>query len=262
MLEITNVILIGELKMDVEETSLGHMPSGNSWIFDDSVTKVFLDMLQRSIPQYEVMRQAIFDIGIHFVQPQTCIVDLGCSRGDSLAPFIERFGGQNFYLGIDNSLPMLEFATIRFKSEIEKKLVRLLNMDLSAQFPGVKSSLTLCILTLQFIAVENRQRILEDVYRNTLPGGAVILVEKVQGAGTNIDNMMIYLYHEFKKGNGYSEEEIERKRLALRNVLTPLASGNNEEMLRNAGFSEVDCFWRWMNFAGFFALKSGTPGDI
>lgn len=29
----------------------------------------------------------------------------------------------------------------------------------------------------------------------------------------------------------------------------------NEEMLRNTGFVEVDCFWRWMNFAGWVATK-------
>lgn len=30
----------------------------------------------------------------------------------------------------------------------------------------------------------------------------------------------------------------------------------NEEMLQMVGFREVDCFWRWGNFAGWLAVKS------
>jgi tRNA (cmo5U34)-methyltransferase len=37
----------------------------------------------------------------------------------------------------------------------------------------------------------------------------------------------------------------------------PVTAGWNEEMLRGAGFQEIDCFWRWLNFAGWVAVKSG-----
>lgn len=55
--------------------------------------------------------------------------------------------------------------------------------------------------------------------------------------------------------NGYTQEEIRRKRLALEGVLVPVTAKWNEELLHNAGFRQVDCFWRWMNFAGWIALK-------
>lgn len=29
----------------------------------------------------------------------------------------------------------------------------------------------------------------------------------------------------------------------------------NEEMLTDAGFSHVECFWRWCNFAGWIAVR-------
>ncbi len=43
-------------------SSLGHVPSGQRWEFDTSVTTVFDDMLRRSIPQYEVMRHAVTEL--------------------------------------------------------------------------------------------------------------------------------------------------------------------------------------------------------
>jgi tRNA (cmo5U34)-methyltransferase len=241
--------------MEMEKTSLGHMPSNAHWVFDNSVTDVFPDMLKRSIPQYEVMRRSVYDLGAGFVMPQTYVVDVGCSRGDSLAPFIEQFGNDNRYVGIDNAPSMLEVAKRRFRGEIDNGTLQLFNMELGEQFPVVKSSLTLCVLTLQFVPLVERPRILKSIYDNTVPGGAMILIEKLQGASAEIDERLIHLYHEMKKSNGYSAEEVERKRAALKGVLVPLTGRRNEELLRQAGFTEVDCFWRWMNFAGFVAIK-------
>jgi tRNA (cmo5U34)-methyltransferase len=108
---------------------------------------------------------------------------------------------------------------------------------------------------LQFTPIEYRQRIVQDIYDSTLPDGALILVEKVIGASSRIDNDMVSLYYALKANNGYSQEQIERKRLSLEGVLVPVTAKWNEELLHTAGFGRVDCFWRWMNFAGWLAIK-------
>jgi len=72
-------------------SSLGHVPDG-PWAFDHEVTQIFGDMLRRSIPDLDTMRKTVFEIGARFVQPGTDVVDLGCSRGDALAPFVDAFG--------------------------------------------------------------------------------------------------------------------------------------------------------------------------
>ena len=99
----------------MQATSLGHLP-GTKWEFDESVTHVFDDMLERSIPQYAEMRRLSFEVGARFVQNQTDILDLGCSRGEALVPFMSRFGAANRYVGIDVSDPMLDAARQRFMS--------------------------------------------------------------------------------------------------------------------------------------------------
>lgn len=82
-----------------------------------------------------------------------------------------------------------------------------------------------------------------------------MLVEKVLGEGADVDERMIAIYEELKERNGYSREEIDRKALSLEGVLVPVTASWNVEMLRRAGFREIDSFWRWMNFAGWVALK-------
>jgi len=77
-------------------SSLGHMPTKARWEFDESVADVFDDMLRRSIPQYEVMRAAVNEVARRLAKPGTDIIDLGCSRGETLAPLIKEFGDRCF----------------------------------------------------------------------------------------------------------------------------------------------------------------------
>jgi tRNA (cmo5U34)-methyltransferase len=230
------------------------VPEGR-WTFDAEVVQVFDNMLARSIPQYEVMRRASFDMACRYVQPKTAIVDLGCARGEALAPLVDRFGAANRFLGVEVSPPMLEAARLRFQGYIDCGVVEIRAIDLRREYPPVQASVTLSILTLQFTPIEYRQKILREVWKHTLPGGAFLLVEKVLGATAELDRLMVDTYHHLKSANGYNREEIERKRLSLEGVLVPVTARWNEELLLMAGFRQVDCFWRWMNFAGWVAVK-------
>ena len=111
------------------------------------------------------------------------------------------------------------------------------------------------MFTLQFIPIEHRQHLLYEIHRQLVPGGALILVEKILGASAAINELLVNLYHRMKLENGYSHEEVERKRLSLEGVLVPVTAKWNKELLHTAGFRQVDCFWRWMNFGGWVAVK-------
>lgn len=229
-------------------------PAGR-WAFDADVTAAFDDMLARSIPQYEVMRRSVFETACRFVRPDTDVVDLGCSRGEALAPFVEKFGAYNRYVGCDVSGPMLDAARVRFAGYIATGVVRILDFDLRRSFPPARASVILSVLTLQFTPIEYRQRIVADCYRHLGEGGALLLVEKVLGADAEIDRVMVEQYLAMKAANGYSADQIERKRMSLEGVLVPVTAAWNEDLLRHAGFRHVDCIWRWMNFAAWVAVK-------
>jgi tRNA (cmo5U34)-methyltransferase len=230
------------------------MPNGK-WEFDQDVTAVFDNMLERSIPQYQVMREAVTDIANKYRTEKTVILDLGCSRGDALAPLIDKHGVHNRYIGVDVSEPMLDYCRQRFKGMIDCNVVDIKKFDLRNGVPPVSASVILSILTLQFTPIEYRLKIMRSIYDSLLPDGAFIFVEKVIGASSEIDSLMVDTYYKMKASNGYSQEEIQRKRMSLEGVLVPLTARWNEEMLALAGFRQVDCFWRWMNFCGWIAIK-------
>lgn len=241
---------------DEKKSSLGHLPAGERWAFDDGVTAVFDDMFSRSIPQYDVMRRSVHDVASSFFVKKTEVIDIGASRGESAARLIDEHGAQGRYLLVETSKPMLDVLRARFKGLIECSVVQVLDLDLRSGFPAADgASVVQSVLTLQFTPIEHRLRILRDCWRALRPGGAMILVEKILGDSADIDALLVKRHLQMKSEGGYSQEEIDRKRLSLEGVLVPVTARWNEEMLRSSGFREVDVFWRWMNFCAWVAIK-------
>ncbi|HXY94814.1 MAG TPA: methyltransferase domain-containing protein, partial [Acidimicrobiia bacterium] len=234
-------------------SSVGHRPDG-TWTFDDGVTRVFDDMLARSIPQLDVMRELVFRVGSAFVRPGSAVVDLGCSRGGSLARFVDGCPDATF-VGVDRSAPMLAACRDRFGEEVAQGRVRLEALDLDEAYPAAHPSLTLAVLTLQFVQPEVRPRVVRDAYEHARPGGAIVVVEKVRGGSAESDALLTALYEAMKRANGYSDADIERKRLSLDGVLVPLTPAENVELLEQSGWHDAECFWRSLNFAAWVAVK-------
>jgi tRNA (cmo5U34)-methyltransferase len=238
-----------------EQTRRPRTAETGGWAFDEEVSHVFDDMLRRSIPQYGIMRGLVYEVGRAFVQPGTAVVDLGCSRGEAVAPFVEEFGADVRFVGVEVSPPMREACRERFAAEIEAGTFELLDLDLRERYPDVAASLTLSVLTMQFTPIEYRHGLVQDVFDRTVPGGALVLVEKVLGRSAQTETLLTGLYHTLKRANGYAQEEIDRKRLQLEGVLVPVTAAWNEELLRTAGFGVVECFWRYLNFAAWVAVR-------
>jgi tRNA (cmo5U34)-methyltransferase len=227
------------------------------WRFDEEVTQVFDDMLARSIPQIDVMRQAVTALATRYAQAGSTVIDLGCSKGDAIAQLVEGRSTAASFVGLEVSKPMAVAARRRFDAFLASGTVRVMEWDLRTGLPKLPKpvSVALAVLTLQFVPVEHRQRLVQDVHDELMPGGAFIVVEKVLGSTAVIDDVMVDTYLRHKREAGYSDEEIERKRLALEGVLVPQTALANEHLLWSAGFRQLDCFWRWMNFAGWLAVK-------
>ena len=250
-MEIT--VVEGETPGGKSPADTGYAPA--RWEFDGEVTRVFDDMLARSIPQYDVMRRAVTDVAARFVRDGTDVVDLGCSRGEAMAPLVDRFGARCRFIGVEVSEPMLVAARERFAGYVKAGIVEIRDDDLRESYPPVKASVTLAVLTLMFVPIERRPHLVREAFKHTLPGGAFVIVEKILGSTAEIDELMVDVYHGMKVEHGYAPDEVERKRLSLQGVLVPVTARWCEDMLRAQGFAQVDCFWRWMNFAAWVAIK-------
>jgi tRNA (cmo5U34)-methyltransferase len=117
------------------------------------------------------------------------------------------------------------------------------------------ASIVLLNWTLQFIPKENREQVIQDIYNGLLPGGVLLLSEKILLENSELNEINIELHESFKKANGYSDLEIARKRVALDNVLIPESLSQHKERLLLSGFKNCDIWFRYFNFASLIAIK-------
>lgn len=234
------------------ETRDETVPTGR-WTFDDEVTEAFDDMLERSIPAYTEMRRLVTELAVDRYDHENDVIDLGCSRGEALARILAELPhARSRFIGVEISEPMAEAARDRFSADDR---VRILRSDLRKGLGNMlRPCVTLAVLTLQFVPIEHRQRLVQTVYDQTTDGGAFVVVEKILGATAELDDLFVRRYLEMKRQHGYTEEQIDRKRLALEGVLVPVTADWNRDLLARAGWS-VDGFWRHLNFAGWIGVK-------
>lgn len=228
-----------------------YIPDG-AWKFNAEVAEVFEDMISRSIPDYDNMRDLTSRLAARFLSPGTSIIDLGCSTGMALESVIMSRNDLTQFLLCDTSEPMLAICKKKYEG---KTNVQVLKHDIRNGMPARNCSVILSCLTLQFVPIEYRQQILEDAYDSLLHGGALLMVEKVLGYSNTIDTAMRQEYYDIKRENSYTEEQIAEKRKSLEGTLVPLTEYANRQMLTAAGFEIVDCYWRYLNFCGLIAIR-------
>jgi tRNA (cmo5U34)-methyltransferase len=245
-----------------DDLTTGNAPAVGRWEFDEAVTDSFESMLQKSIPQYDVMREVVFRAAdwtmdrLSYGGRTPIVVDLGASRGSALAPIVDRWGARARYLAAEVSDPMLAALEERFKGMIDAGLVDVIKHDLREGMPPrAGCAVVLSVLTLQFVPIEYRQTLLRQAYEALTPKGALILVEKVLGEADETNRLLVDLYYGSKREQGYTQEAIDRKRLALEGTLVPLTAPINEAWLRAAGFDLVEQLWGYLNFRAWIAFK-------
>jgi tRNA (cmo5U34)-methyltransferase len=239
--------------MESDRIFASNAPIGD-FAFDKETARVFEDMLDRSVPGYTEIQRMITELATDFAVDGTNVYDLGCSTGTTLRN-LDALPQQVRLVGVDSSDAMLAKAEEKFAKAPLRHPYALVCRDLNEGVAIETATVVVMSLTLQFVRPLGRQRILKDIFNSLAPNGCLILIEKVLSEDSLLNRLFIQHYHEFKGRNGYSEMEIARKREALENVLIPYRVTENQEMLRHVGFSSVDVFFRWYNFAGIIAVR-------
>lgn len=224
--------------------------------FDASVARVFPDMIRRSVPGYTTIIPMIEVITEQYARPGSHCYDLGCSLGASTLAMRHGIGDRDCILtGVDNSAAMIERCEHYIALDDHPLPVSLRCEDILDTFIE-QTSVTTLNFTLQFVAPERRGELMKRIAEATLPGGALILSEKIHFESEAEQAIQTQLHHEFKRANGYSDLEISQKRSALEQVLIPETLAEHRQRLIKAGFDRVLVWYQCFNFVSMLAIKS------
>lgn len=226
--------------------------------FNEDVVRVFPDMIKRSVPGYPTIVENLGVLAAQFAQPHTALYDLGSSLGavtQALRRHVRHEGCR--VIAVDNASAMVErcrqYLTAQDSMFQELLAVEVIEGDILA-LQLQPASVIAMNFTLQFIQPAERLALLTRIRQALVPGGALILSEKLCFEDPQEQALLTELHVAFKRANGYSDLEISQKRSAIENVMKPDSLEEHRQRLLAAGFSKVVPWFQCLNFASLIAL--------
>jgi len=166
------------------------------------------------------------------------ILDLGCGDGRLMALVLERFP-EATGTAVDFSSTMLERVRQRFARD-KRVEIREHNLDYSlprlGTFDTVVSS-----LAIHHVSDERKRELYTEVFYLLAPAGVFCNLEHVSSPTSR-------LHVQFLAALGKNEESEDPSNKLL-DVETQLG------WLRDIGFEDVDCYWKWRELALLIGLK-------
>lgn len=215
----------------------------------------FDEHINSSIRGYTDLRSDACQFSQYFIQKNTRVVDIGCSSGEFLRSVrdfhAKRFGsvrytGYDIEDGFSDSWKRHRASNVGFRKA-----------DVRTTADAFKNtSVVFSLFTLQFLPEKDRLPLVKRIYEGLNEGGAFILSEKVQAKNARFQEMLTFIYYDFKKRN-FSEKDILDKERSIRDQMKLWSEYKIFEMLQAAGFrsSNVQLFWRNHLFVGIVAFK-------
>ncbi len=192
---------------------------------------------RQHIPDYNLVIQKTIDICDSNLIKQSSILDIGCATG-AIVRGLSNLGFKNLY-AVDSSQQMLD--------QCPKNIA---TYYLSNQFPiiDIKFDAIICNWTLHFI--KNKISYMKKIYDALKTGGFLILTEKTENAGLALEK-----YHNFKRSQGVTEEEIINKANLLKNTMFINSVDWYLKKLHMLGFKKISIFHATWCFTSLIAIK-------
>lgn len=177
------------------------------------------------------------------------VLVLGAGGGMELNLFAQSFPGWNLD-GIDPSMEMLSLARTTLGPLASR--VQLHNGFIEIAPDGPFDS-ACCLLTLHFIPEAERLRTLLEIHRRLKPGGSLIAMHYSTSQNQTDRDLWLSRCAEFAILSGVDTDQARIAAAAIANQLPMLSPEQDEELLRKAGFSDIQVFYQALAFRGWVA---------
>lgn len=210
--------------------------------FDFSNVDDFDNHIKLSIPNFETLDTIFSSITKEFAQPESYVLDLGCSTGRYLHN-LDKIEDTN-YIGFDivnfkNKRDGFEYQNL----DIEESLIKYLDENVSA---------IVCMFMLQFLGKAKRERVVNLLKKYVDKGTIILLSEKVYLEDTRLQTLLHRLHIQEKRKN-FSDKEILDKDNQLSVSMFCKTQKELDKELNIIG--DTTKIWQSYNFMGYY-IKS------
>lgn len=181
------------------------------------------------------------------------ILVLGAGGGMELQALAEARPGWRF-VGVDPSAAMLDVARDRL-GPLQDRVTFCEGLIGDAP-PGPFDGAT-CLLTLHFVPREDRLATLHALRTRLKPGAPLVMAHHSFPQDDVGKARWLGRFAEFGISNGVPEDQARRAITAIGNQLPVVAPADEEALLRQAGFDQVELFYAAFSFRGWVAVNPG-----
>jgi tRNA (cmo5U34)-methyltransferase len=177
------------------------------------------------------------------------ILVVGAGGGVELKTFAEAHPGWRFD-GVDPAAPMLALAETTLGPLMSRIALHEGIIDAAPEGPFDGAS---CLLTLHFVAAEERRRTLREIHRRLKPGAPLVVMHISFDQQRGARDVWLSRYAGFAISNGVDPEKARTAASTIHEQLPILSPEQDEALMREAGFTDVDVFYVGMAFRGWVA---------
>ena len=182
------------------------------------------------------------------------VLVVGAGGGLELKVFADNQPGWRFD-GVDPSAEMLKLAESTLGPLVSRVHLHHGYIDVAPDGPFDAAA---CLLTLHFVAREERLRTIREIRRRLKPG-APLVVAHLSFPQSDADRALwLSRYISFAVASGVDAEKAANARNAMFAQLPILAPEQDEALLRDGGFTDVSLFYVGFTFRGWVAYASAT----
>jgi tRNA (cmo5U34)-methyltransferase len=203
----------------------------------------------RMVPGFADMQRMCLLLLAENTPADARVLVLGAGGGLELEVFAQAQAQWQFD-GVDPSAEMLALAQTRLHSHLPR--VRLHQGTIDIAPPGPFDA-ACCLLTLHFIARDERRRTLAEVHRRLRPGAPFVAVHFSFPQDAVARGQWLARCTAFAVSSGLDPEQARAREKALGAQLPILSPEDDEALLREAGFSGVELFYAAFGFRGWVA---------
>lgn len=206
-------------------------------------------LIPRLIPRYHEQHNLIRQLIPFESNANIKVLDLGAGTGILSALILQAFP-QAKVLAFDLAENMLKVCQTNLSSFQQRLTLQQGNFaedDFGSGYDLVVSG-----LAIHHLDGAGKQKLFQKIFQSMNSGGILLIRDIVTGATPNLTEQYEQLWRDFMNTNGeddavwfqkYLEEDI------------PSSVEEQTKWLLKAGFAEVGCHWRYLNFAIFGGMK-------
>ena len=223
-----------------------------SYFSDPETVARYAEGPVRQVPGFLALQQMTGVLLAERTQDDAHVLVLGAGGGLELKAFADTQPRWSF-CGVDPSAEMLELAK-RTLGPLAAR-VDLHEGSIDSAPTGPFDAAT-CLLTLHFVTEDERRRTLAEVHWRLKPGAPFVVAHHSFPQGEREKAKWLARYAAFGVASGIPASKAESAAVAVNERLPILSPEQDEAMLRDAGFVDVDLFYAGFTFRGWVAYKA------